>query len=307
MPRTSRPIRVRVHKSKTMTSDAFRRVFSVSAGVFVFVGLILAVLIWVPSMEASLASRAAAGPLKVAFAWPAAGNAKSPTDTWVPPPVRDELTARAVSELERNANPYSAVGLRAVSESLLSTGWFESAPQVRRRGETCEVNATWRTPAAVVRRDGVDYLISQAGHLLPVAYQRGQAPVIAITGAAHEPPASGGQVSPGSLWQGDDIRAALDTIAAISSRSWRDQIEAVDITEYAALRRITLVSRWSGRAVIGGAPRDSIPGEVAFDMKLRRIDELVRQFGQVDAKHRLVEVAGPVILVDDVTTASRNP
>ena len=305
MARNSRPIRVRVHKSKSVTTERFRRAFSVAAGVFIFVGLVLSVLIWVPSMEADLARRAAAGPVKVQVDWPLAAGGDGAT--WVPGPVQDELLARATTEIERFADPFSAAALEAASASLMRTGWFESAPSVVRTGDAYRIAANWRTPAAVVRQDGVDYLISREGHLLPLAYQRGQAPVIAITGAAHQPPKVGGQLAPGNVWNGDDIRAALETIAVISARNWREQVSAVDITEYAGARRIALISKWGGRAVIGGAPRDTIPGEVAFDVKLRRLDELVRQFGQVDAKHRLVEVAGPVILVDDVRTAQRDP
>jgi len=262
-------------------------------------------------MEASLASRSNAAPLKVEFQWPASGGDPVPggpdRNTWVPTPVRDELLARTTSELERLADPFSIAGLKSASASLLRTGWFEGAPSLKRVGDSVKVTARWRTPAAVVRREGVDYLISQGGHLLPVAYQRGQAPVIAIVGAAHEPPTVNGQSAPGEVWQGEDIIAALDTLAVIAQRPWRDQVSAIDVTEYAARKRIALVSKWNGRAILGGAPRDTIPGEVALDMKLRRLDELVRQFGQIDAKHRLVEVAGPVMLVDDVTTASRNP
>lgn len=305
MPRNSRPIRVRVHKSKSVTTDQFRRAFSVAAGVFIFVGLSLSVLIWVPSMEADLAKRATAGAVKVEVDWPLAASGEGAT--WVPGPVQDELLSRATIEIERYADPFSPAALEAASASLMRTGWFASTPSVVRAGDSYRIAAQWRTPAAVVRQEGVDYLISREGHLLPLAYQRGQAPVIAITGAAHQPPKVGGQLAPGTVWAGEDIRAALETIAVVSARPWRDHVAAVDITEYAGARRIALVSKWGGKAVIGGAPRDIIPGEVTFEVKLRRLDELVRQFGQVDAKHRLVEVAGPVILVDDVRTAQRDP
>jgi hypothetical protein len=169
------------------------------------------------------------------------------------------------------------------------------------------VKAEWRTPAAVVRRNGVDYLIALGGQLLPVSYQRGQAPVTAIVGASQEPPMVGGQLAPGMIWEGEDIKAALDTIAIIASRSWRDQVTAIDVSDYLTKKKLALVTKWNGRAVLGGAPRDMIPGEVAAEMKLKRLDELVRQFGQIDAKHRLVEVAGPVILVDDVSASAQLP
>jgi len=305
-----RPIRVPNRKARAVTTEKFRKFFSVSAGIFVFVGITLSVLIWVPSMETALAARATVGAPKIQFAWPAAAGAAKPGEvhTWLPSPVRDELLARISSELERHPDPFSSDGLRATSDSLMRTGWFDSPPQVRRRGEAVAVSASWRTPAAVVRRNGVDYLISQQGHLLPVAYQRDQAPVTAIIGAVQEPPMASGQVAPGQIWQGDDIRAALDTLGLIAARPWRDQVSAIDVTEYSTYKRLAIISKWNGKTVIGGAPRDTIPGEVAFDMKLRRIDELARQFGQIDARHRLVEVGGPVMLVDDVTTAvARNP
>lgn len=305
MARNSRPIRVRVHKSKSVTTESFRRLFSVASGVFVSAGLVLSLLIWLPSMEAEVGRRATLGPTKVRFDWPAAAGGEGAT--WVPGPVRDELLSRAITEVERCDNPFSHASLEAASASLMRTGWFESPPSVVRDGDVYRIEATWRTPAAVVRQDGVDYLISREGHLLPLAYQRGQAPVIAITGAAHQPPRVGGQLAPGQVWPGEDIRAALETLAFISGRPWKEQVAAIDVAEYPSARRIALISKWEGRTVIGGAPRDIIPGEVTFDVKLRRLDELVRQFGQVDARHRLVEVAGPVILVDDVRTAHRDP
>ena len=117
----------------------------------------------------------------------------------------------------------------------------------------------------------------------------------------------GGQLAPGMIWEGEDIKAALDTIAIIASRSWRDQVTAIDVSDYLTKKKLALVTKWNGRAVLGGAPRDMIPGEVAAEMKLKRLDELVRQFGQIDAKHRLVEVAGPVILVDDVSASAQLP
>jgi len=299
-----RPIKVSTRKSKS-TNPNFRAAFSVGASVFVFVGLLLTLLIWVPSMQASLAARAAAGPAKINIQWPQSDPNDKSADakSWVPFPVRDELLAIATRELEKHSDPYSPAGLHAVSDTLMRTGWFEEVANVRRTSDGIQISAHWRTPAAVVRRNGVDYLISQGGYLLPVSYQRGQAPVIAIVGASQEPPMVGGQLAPGVIWPGDDIRAAISTLASINSRNWRNQVTAIDISDYATKKKIALVSKWNGRAVIGGAPGDIVPGEVTLDMKLRRLDELVRQFGQIDAKHRLVEVAGPVMLVDDVNTA----
>lgn len=298
MPRT-------LSTRKSKNTKSYGPALSVGASFFVFIGLLLTLLIWVPSMQSSLASRAAAGPSKVNIQWPQADPADKSQDakSWVPMPVRDELLALATRELEKHSDPYSPAGLHAVSDTLMGTGWFEEVTAVRRTAEGISIAAHWRTPAAVVRRNGVDYLISQGGYLLPVSYQRGQAPVIAIVGASQEPPMIGGQLAPGIVWAGDDIRAAISTLAAIAGRPWRNQVTAIDVSDYATKKKLALVTKWNGRAVIGGAPGDIVPGEVTLELKLRRLDELVRQFGQIDAKHRLVEVAGPVMLVDDVNTA----
>jgi hypothetical protein len=303
-----RPIRVSTRKAPSAPPQ-FRAALSAGAMVFVFAGLALGAMIWVPSMESRLASRAAGSQPKINIQWPVADPADKgdPTKSWVPMPVRDELMALACREVDRHSDPFSPAGLRAISDSLSRTGWFEQVSSVTRTGDAINFTASWRTPAAVVRRNGVDYLISSGGYLLPVSYQRGQAPVIAIVGASQEPPMVGGQLAPGLVWDGDDIRAALDTIALISTRSWRPQVTAIDISDYAAKKKLSLVTKWNGRAVLGGGPRDTTPGEVAIDVKIKRLDELVRQFGQIDAKHRLVEVAGPVMLVDDVGATAQLP
>ncbi len=100
------------------------------------------------------------------------------------------------------------------------------------------------------------------------------------------------------------MKAGLELLATIGGRPWRDQIVAVDVSEYLASRRLVLLTRWNGRAVWGGAPGESVPGEVSDQVKLRRLDVLAKEFGQVDAKRRIVEVAGPILLVDDTATAN---
>jgi hypothetical protein len=100
------------------------------------------------------------------------------------------------------------------------------------------------------------------------------------------------------------VKAGLDLLRLISTKPWRDQVAAVDVGEYLSKHRLVLVSKWNGRTVWGGAPDEVVPGEVPSDTKLRRIDVLVKEFGQVDAKRRIVEVAGPILLVDDTATAT---
>ena len=51
------------------------------------------------------------------------------------------------------------------------------------------------------------------------------------------------------------------------------------------------------------AVTDAIPGQVASDVRLKRLDVLHHKTGAIDARHSVVEVAGPRTLVDESATA----
>jgi hypothetical protein len=140
--------------------------------------------------------------------------------------------------------------------------------------------------------------------LLPIAYQPERSPLPAIVGARFEPPMVNGQLAYGEAWQGADVRAGLEVLAMVNTRPWRGQVAALDVSDYRSGRRVVLVTPWNGRAVWGGAPSDSVPGEVSAEMKLGRLDAIYQRFQQIDARRRLVEVAGPLTLVDDTASAS---
>jgi hypothetical protein len=259
-------------------------------------------MLGLPRLEQGAGVRAHAYPARVVIDWPGTSKAG---ETWLPASVRDELLACAYQQLDRSPEPFSSQNLRAVGEALAQTGWFHHISAVRREPQgVIHVEADWRSPAAVVHRDTIDYLVARSGEILPIAFPTGSSPYRAVIGARLDPPKSGGRVLPGSPWPGADVRAGLDLLKLIETRPWRDQVIAVDVGDYLAQRRLVLISKWNGRTIWGCAPADSHPGEVATEVKLRRLDTLVREFGQVDAKRRIVEIAGPILLVDDTATAN---
>jgi hypothetical protein len=113
-----------------------------------------------------------------------------------------------------------------------------------------------------------------------------------------------GQVVRGTIWPGADIRSGLDLIAAIAARPWASQVEAVDVADYLSKKQLVLVTRTHGRVVWGAAIDEAIPGQVSAEVKLKRLDYIQAQFGAIDARHRIVEIGGPRVLVDDTATAS---
>jgi hypothetical protein len=288
--------------ARPISMTQFKRAFTIAASVIVFGAAGVVAMVEAPRMQQRLAARGAATPPTVVIDWPRSAGAAT---SWLPAEEQDRLLAAAYWELERQADPFSSAGLRAVGEALSRTGWFEQIRRVQREpGNTIRLDAVWRTPTAVVRSGGVDYLIARSGELLPIAYQPERSPLPALVGVRAEPPMVGGQLAYGQPWAGADVRAGLEVLSMVNTRPWREQVAALDMTEYLSGRRIVLVTQWNGRAVWGGAPSDAVPGEVSAEMKLRRLDVLHRQFQRIDARRRIVEVAGPMTLVDDTASAS---
>lgn len=290
-------------KTQSVNPQQVRRAFTLTASVFVFGAAALLVLVEAPRMQDRLATRAAdARPVQIIIEWPRSPGA-APGATWLPGETQYEILAIAHREADRAPNPYSPAALASIAEALERTGWFESIRRVQREhGNIIRVDASWRIPAAVVRYGNVDHLIARGGELLPLEYQKNRSPLPVIIGGRFDPPkyaSAGGQLAYGHPWPGGDIQAALEVLALVNTRPWRDQVAAVDVSGYLSSRRIELVTQWDGRAVWGGAPSDSVPGEVTAEMKIRRLDVLHHQFQRIDARRRIVEVAGPVTLVDD--------
>jgi hypothetical protein len=287
----------------TALTDAqgVRHMIAIGAMTLIMATVGLIIMVEAPRMQQRLSARIMAQRLTITIEWPMSAGA---TESWLPSVVQDELLATAYREAERRPDPLSPAALSAIAATLSETGWFQEIRRIHRQsGNTIRIEATWRTPAAVVRRGGVDYLIAEGGELLPIAYQPERAPLPALIGVAHAPPTHNGRPAYGTPWQGTDVHAGLEVLSMVNTRPWRGQVAAVDVSDYAGSRRLVLVTQWNGRAVWGGAPSDTIPGEVSAEMKLRRLDVLYRQFQRIDARRRIVEVAGPMTLVDDSASA----
>jgi hypothetical protein len=258
-----------------------------------------------PRLEAEL-SAASARPGKVVFDWPKLATKASGSEagTWLPGEVRSELEMIADRELSREPDPNSPAGLRRVAEAAAGSGWFDEITSVRREpGGVVRVRGEWRTPTAVVRKDNTDYLIASKGEVLPLAFQRGGSTLVAITGVKSLPPMASGQPVSGSIWPGLDLRAGQELLAMLATRPWRDQVAAIDVSGYTDRKELVIVTRDGGRIIWGGAPSDAIPGQVAADVRLKRLDVLHHKTGAIDARHSVVEVAGPRTLVDESATA----
>jgi hypothetical protein len=229
-------------------------------------------------------------PVRVQIDWPAGGT---PGQTWMPPDIRAGLVAEVKRALDNDPAPFSTSALRAAADALTATGWFEHLDAVERLdGGVIHVRGAWRTPAAVVRFGGLDQLVSESGLVLPPTYLPGESGQKVIFGVTSPAPA------PGEPWASERVRPALALLAMMNDRAWRGQVTGVDTTDYPAKKRLEIVTAFGSRIAWGGAPGDSVPGEQPAYYKLRRLDVLADRFGQIDASERLVDVTGPLTLID---------
>jgi len=279
------------------------RAFVVSTTFLLAGGLVFGLLWGLQGLEARAATMVADHEITVDFAWPPLpGRAPDqPAATWLPDQVRNDLLDIAYGHLGPDQRPFEPDAIEALSIALNDTGWFEAPPRVTRQpGARISVNGSWRIPGAVVRSDGKDHLISWKGELLPLSYERGLSGQRIILGAgAPRPTDSFGRPAFGQPWPGDDIKAALDLLSLIRPKAYWKQVTGIDTSQLSTLKRLVINTDTGSKVVWGSPPGVRAFGDQPDDAKLQRLDQLFQRWGRIDAGRRIVEVYGPIILVDD--------
>jgi hypothetical protein len=299
--RTRKQSKAAREASRAAARSAAARALSAGASTLIFGGLAVGLLVGAPRLQHNLAHLEEAATTQITFDWPVARSGS----TWLPRDAQEELLTSASNALERSPNPFSSDALRLIAESAAGSGWFEEIVAVQREaGGVVRIRGRWRSPAAVARRDGRDYLLSRTGEVLPLSFPEGESTLQAILGPQLEPVRAGGRLVPGAVWPGADVRAGLDLLATLASRPWSSQVAAIDVRDFLSRKQLVIVTKARGRIVWGTAVSDAIPGQVSAEVKLRRLDALFQQFRAIDAGHRIVEIGGPKVLVDETATAS---
>jgi hypothetical protein len=224
----------------------------------------------------------------------------SPTDsdgnTWVREEDRQILENRVRTILD-GSDPFDRRPLAAIGMMLETTGWFRSVPRVERVGQrTIRITGDWRRPAAVVRSDHRDHLISWQGFPMPVVFAPGgsEAPIILGSGIAPSYPNPADRYA--RVWPGEDVAAALDILRLVAFKPYRKQVAAIDISKVMRSGTITLITDQENRIVWGGRPGEFHAGEVSDEEKLARLDAFFERIGRIDGGFDRVEIQGPVIL-----------
>lgn len=239
-------------------------------------------------------------PLVVTFDWPRLAGAGNADSTWMNVQERDRLGSIALAHL--TPDPFDRESLVAAQVALTNTGWFAESPTVRRQpGGLIEISGDWRTPAAVVRRDGWEWLVSRDGTLLPVRYPIGAAGALpVIVGVyAGEPRRSDGSPALGAVWAGGDAPAAISLFDILRQSEHMNEVAHIDVSGYVRDGLLTIVTQDEARIVWGSPPGSEAPGEVPDAVKLERFDRLFADPTWIGQGRPPIEIHTAQVLIDE--------
>lgn len=297
----------RKHKSDTPFSWTQFATALASFGLFV---LLLGVLAGVVVGQRPLEKRAAALPgaraTTIVIRWPQvkASEDGSPL-TWVPDRERQALQEVAMLALSGDLERYSSDPLERVGKAMTSSGWFTDRPTVRRSvGGVIEIDGAWRVPAAVVRREGVDQLISWDGFPMPITAQSGTTAFPVIDSPALPAPQAGyGKVDYNTAWPGEDIAASLELLALVLRQPWASQVSGIDLSSFPVQRSLAITTTYGTRVVWGGRATRPALGEVSTEQKLAHMQELFEKHRRIDAGYPMIFVNNAKLQFDISATA----
>lgn len=269
--------------------------------VFALVGVAFGLTFGVHELRARssaiMRAQADAPVVRVGFTWPPLPG--SPNQTWLPEQDQEELirvAVRAAGEVD----PLSHAPLRDVSRILGRTGWFDAMPRVRVvEPGVLHVSGEWRQPAAVVRWEGRDHLISTRAMPMPPVYRAGGSNRPVILGSAHGPGEPG---TPGAglsmAWPGQDVRSALELLTILWNAGLLGQVAGVDVAGYNRGGPIEIVTTGGGRIVWGSAPDEWKPGEPSVEERVRRLRGLVDRTDRLDGGQKRIEIHRARVEID---------
>ncbi|MDX2131309.1 MAG: hypothetical protein SFY69_04580 [Planctomycetota bacterium] len=265
--------------------------------------LLCGVLLGIRPLEARAASLTRSPRPTITIHWPPLPGGAG---TWLPRDEQERLAQLASDAAGADENPYAPDTLERISRALASTGWFEGYPSVRRGSPgSIGVRGSWRIPAAVVRSQGTDFLLSWDAMPLPPAYDAGASTLPVIHSPAKGPPrAPSGERIFTSPWQGSDVGAALELLGAVGGKPWSAQVAGVDLSRYTTEEVLMLVTRSGNRIVWGGRPSAPRSGEVSTRQKLVHLAQLHHDFKQIDAGYPLIYINTGRLQFDTSATAA---
>lgn len=237
-------------------------------------------------------------PLVVIFDWPPLAD--DAASTWMSVQEQDRLRSIVLAHV--TPDPFDRSSLVASRTALSDTGWFTTPPVVGRSpGGLIEISGPWRALAAVVRRDGWDWLVSRDGALLPVRYPIGAAGALPVIVGVYAggPTRSDGSPAFGSPWAGGDVPAAISLFDMLRTSERMNEVAHIDVSGYVPNGLLTIVTQGGARIVWGSSPGSAAPGEVPDAVKLERFDRLFADPTWIGQGRPPIEIHTAQVLIDE--------
>lgn len=285
----------------------------------IIAGLGLGMTFGLAPLEQQAAAVIGAKSPTVTISWPPLARESVPGDapapgpqTWLDEQFRTELLKAAAVALASHTAPsdtFERAPLEAVGNAMRTSGWFVGTPTVTRKADgEIHVEGTWRIPAAVIRSESRDRLVSWDAMPMPVQYIQGQAGLPVILGVSKGPAReSTGGIDFLSAWPGEDLHAGLELLALVVRQPWSNQVAAINVSAFSRSQQLEIRSIRGGRIIWGGRPSKPLPGEGATSSKLAWLDYLARERRSIDAGLKAVDISGTQPLEIDVTASGAKP
>lgn len=203
--------------------------------------------------------------------------------TWLDADIVEEIEADAARVLR--ADPFDRASLLEAGEVVAESGWFSSVGQVRRQGpDLVEIETESRTPAAMVRWQGYDYLVDVDGHRLPFQIRarrgepRGDLPVT-IIGVGTAPGRAGDR------WESHALRSGLSLLSVMDGHAWMPQVDAIDVSQHDSTHHLAILTDRGSRFEWGPPPGAERVAEPTARKKLSFLDDAAagHPSGRIDA------------------------
>jgi hypothetical protein len=265
-------------------------------GGLVLVGLASAWILGIGPLEERVAA-IQSDPIEVSFQWPTTRGAHQ---TWVPPTVRADLTQ--IVKASVSMDPFDERSLERAHDLLIWTGWFTRVDGVKRMpGGIIDIAGQWRTPAAVVSREGRDYLVGvdTAVMRLPegASAPTGMFRILNPLADAPRDPDSG-LILYGRPWHFDDVQHAIDLLELVARLPEADSIVAVDLSDYPRKGHLSLITN-TGCRLVWGAPLDEpVPGEASVERKMAHLGAILDPARRLDRGQSRIEIFTDRVVID---------
>lgn len=267
------------------------------------IGLVVGVVLGLRPLERKASELTAQTPTTIEIRWPTVpGN---PQVTWIPEQERRGLEQLAIAAMGSDADRFSADALERVGKAMTGSGWFEESPQVTRgTGARVVVQGAWRVPAAVVRRDGVEQLISWEGLPMPYSKPAGESKFPVIESPAVKAPGTkSGDVDYATAWAGDDIAASLELLQVLLRQPWAGQVAGIDVSNFGRDHVLVISTTFGTKVVWGGRVSKPALGEVSSAQKISHMTRLFTEHKRIDAGYPMIYVNNSKLQFDISATA----